>query len=753
MLKYLVKITITVIFVQFIFGLVDGIATLSDKPELEGPNVCKDIESYTIEVTTTDSIAYQERTTQWCWNIKLKCSKYDIKFKTVNKTIPLEKQRFVKKCCEGYGKNQAKTACIPVCTNQCKNGICVAPEKCQCEHGWGGLSCDINCPPERWGRDCTKKCDCMNNSTCDSATGECLCSKGFTGKNCNSMCPPDKYGQNCEEQCRCANEGTCNHISGECVCQSGFTGPLCMERCPEGTHGVECKQECSCQNDGKCDSTTGQCTCPPGRTGSNCELKCERGFFGNNCSQTCECDPNNTAVCDSASGKCVCKPEWGGIRCETKCAIGFYGENCNEECRCGNNSSCDARTGLCVCAPGWMGYDCTTPCRSGYFGVGCKEKCLDIAYQNQSCNHITGQAVCKPGYIGIACEHPCPSGYYGPNCALKCACEHGGECSHETGQCQCPPGWTGANCNVSCPEGFYGPSCSQHCKCRNNSKCRKNDGHCICDAGWMGNRCEEICPEGYYGLHCMETCNCPSQQFACHVSYGCVCRQGFTGKNCDVAVISERIAERNIETSSTGVTFGIVVAVLLVAVIIVLLLYFKRRVQNLKTEIAHVQYIADPQSLPDRHHFDNPVYAFNPAANDNTHLLNNAIRNDLRNTKPSNLDRYKSSMIDDDSSCGSSRAGTYSINYNINEKNNNADLTNPNFYHSIDIANSEHVYDEIKQKEGYKEADLEYDHLDYSRPGTSIKQHYHRMNGDTVEPKDNKLKESNSKSNENRDDN
>lgn len=97
------------------------------------------------------------------------------------------------------------------------------------------------------------------------------------------------------------------------------------------------------------------------------------------------------------------------------------------------------------------------------------------------------------------------------------------------------------------------------------------------------------------------------------------------------------------------------------------------------------------------------MYAFAPQS-DSATLLNNAIRNDLRNTKPSNLDRYKLGL-DDDSSCASSRAGTYSINFNtdMGQKNLNADLTNPNFYHSIEPGNSEHVYDEIKHKEGYKD--------------------------------------------------
>lgn len=104
--------------------------------------------------------------------------------------------------------------------------------------------------------------------------------------------------------------------------------------------------------------------------------------------------------------------------------------------------------------------------------------------------------------------------------------------------------------------------------------------------------------------------------------------------------------------SSAGVTWGIVVALILVGVIVFVLLYFRRRVRNLKTEIAHVQYIADPQSQPDRHHFDNPVYAFpsNQAHNDNSTLINN-----LRPQKPSNLDRCRLGYSDSSSTSTSSR--------------------------------------------------------------------------------------------------
>lgn len=74
------------------------------------------------------------------------------------------------------------------------------------------------------------------------------------------------------------------------------------------------------------------------------------------------------------------------------------------------------------------------------------------------------------------------------------------------------------------------------------------------------------------------------------------------------------------------------------------------------------------------------------------------------------------------------------------QKNLNADLTNPNVYHSIDDNFEDHVYDEIKAKDNPDE----YDHLDYSRAGSSFKPHYHRMNDMMNITKDEKeVKESN----------
>ena len=101
-------------------------------------------------------------------------------------------------------------------------------------------------------------------------------------------------------------------------------------------------------------------------------------------------------------------------------------------------------------------------------------------------------------------------------------------------------------------------------------------------------------------------------------------------------------------------------------------------------------------------HFDNPVYAFQPppsqgSVTTNTDsLLRNGglIKNNLR--KPNNTNSYKYSESD-------SLNDKYSIQYvTESQKNFDADLTNPNLYHCIEDV-KDHVYDEIKHKEGYKD--------------------------------------------------
>jgi hypothetical protein len=71
----------------------------------------------------------------------------------------------------------------------------------------------------------------------------------------------------------------------------------------------------------------------------------------------------------------------------------------------------------------------------------------------------------------------------------------------------------------------------------------------------------------------------------------------FPGDNCDTLQYSKNVQEKESENYGS-MAAGVVVALILVAIIVGLLFYYRRRVANLKTEIAHVQYIADPQAAP-----------------------------------------------------------------------------------------------------------------------------------------------------------
>lgn len=107
-----------------------------------------------------------------------------------------------------------------------------------------------------------------------------------------------------------------------------------------------------------------------------------------------------------------------------------------------------------------------------------------------------------------------------------------------------------------------------------------------------------------------------------------------------------------------------------------------------------VQYMTE-----DRNNFDNPVYSYQAtsASTDASTLLHrNGVLNNLRQTKPLNVDRLNN--FDQDSN-SSGRAAAYSLQYDsqlMNQKNHEADLTNPNLYTAIE----DHLYDEIKLKGG-----------------------------------------------------
>lgn len=52
--------------------------------------------------------------------------------------------RAVYECCEGYVENDHRNGCIAFCSNSCDHGVCVSPNVCKCEEGFGGPLCDVS---------------------------------------------------------------------------------------------------------------------------------------------------------------------------------------------------------------------------------------------------------------------------------------------------------------------------------------------------------------------------------------------------------------------------------------------------------------------------------------------------------------------------------------------------------------------------------------------------------------------------------
>lgn len=220
----------------------------------------------------------------------------------------------------------------------------------------------------------------------------------------------------------------------------------------------------------------------------------------------------------------------------------------------------------------------------------------------------------------------------------------------------------------------------------------------------------------------MESCECKNDFFMCHPAEGCICRHGYTGENCDEQLFSRNIQEK--EDGGYGHIVGAIFAtIVIIGVLFAAWMYHRRRVADLKSEIAQVQYTAEPVSPPDRNQFDNPVYAYQGSSkfdDGTTTLLNNF---QFRNNFHKNINTEKAkfglgSCTDDEDDC----KGAYGLQYDL--KNRDADMGNPNLnvYHSIDEMDGkkvEHVYDEIKQNN-----ESEYDELNQPRPVSwNIKPH------------------------------
>ncbi|XP_063823927.1 DNA-directed RNA polymerase II subunit RPB1-like [Ostrinia nubilalis] len=139
----------------------------------------------------------------------------------------------IRTCCKGYTRNVYNhKICEPVCSQECVNALCTAPETCTCfpDHvrNLAGI-CVATCP-----------IGCQNGHC---SGGECLCKEGYK---------LDIDGRFCLPNCRlnCGGLGNCT-APNTCECNTGYRST------PDG----------SCQAIDRCtngDFVRGQCRCHAG---------------------------------------------------------------------------------------------------------------------------------------------------------------------------------------------------------------------------------------------------------------------------------------------------------------------------------------------------------------------------------------------------------------------------------------------------------------------------------------------------------
>ncbi|XP_021367394.1 protein draper-like [Mizuhopecten yessoensis] len=283
-----------------------------------------------------------------------------------------------------------------------------------CRDGRWGQGCQLECV-ESYGPGCMYQCGhCANMTSCDPVTGMCLtsdCDPGWRGPKCDIQCQPGYYGLDCTSICgHCRHGVTCDPRDGRCDggCAPGWAGDQCDQRCQADRHGENCLFACgACRN--RCDPVTGLCPsgCAPGWQGRFCTIECLPGTYGPDCEAKCpQCWE---LVCDKETGECQqgCQQGLRGQHCNSSCPVGSYGRECAGRCgRCLAQEVCSVTDGACPggCEPGYNGTQCHNVCDPGYYGEGCMA--CGFCTAQLPCDLLTGKcpAGCVMGFDGDRCD-------------------------------------------------------------------------------------------------------------------------------------------------------------------------------------------------------------------------------------------------------------------------------------------------------------------------------------------------------------
>lgn len=113
--------------------------------------------------------------------------------------------------CDTYWEGTACDQSINVCSVSCgDHGTCVF-DFCECESGWFGIQCDLQCEGDGG-------VICSGHGTCSNNADSCTCDTEWTGDICDSTCA-DVDGV------VCSGHGIC--VSGECKCDALYFGSMC----------------------------------------------------------------------------------------------------------------------------------------------------------------------------------------------------------------------------------------------------------------------------------------------------------------------------------------------------------------------------------------------------------------------------------------------------------------------------------------------------------------------------------------------
>uniref|UniRef100_A0AAG5DVA7 EGF-like domain-containing protein n=1 Tax=Anopheles atroparvus TaxID=41427 RepID=A0AAG5DVA7_ANOAO len=376
------------------------------------------------------------------------------------------------RCPEGYeeralDEDTDNVTCVPICSEACRNGVCVGPDQCEC---LAGFSVENSTSPFVCEPVCVGGCahgDCI-------APGKCICHPQY-----------GKIGDECIPLCEKCSLGQCV-APNMCVCDRGY-------RLAEGDCEPICETECK----------NAECTGPNACT-------CLPGYNYTDINALFDCLP----VCDEEciNGKCIapqtCQCNEGYIQDEdvrTKCLHPV--ELCRQRCA---NGQC--RGAECYCDPGYV----KSP-TDGHCEKTCPHGCT-----NGDCNG--GECLCHDGYRlssdnSSLCEPICGEDYdYSSAGCIN------GRCVRPN-VCQCDDGYEFVDANQTrCERSEVlarkraaqqrTAECRRNCR---NGKCR--GGECECNEGYAqpnGNtftcepHCEEPCRNG--------TCVLPDR---------CECHKGF----------------------------------------------------------------------------------------------------------------------------------------------------------------------------------------------------------------------------------